>query len=127
MRLFTLAEARALLPVLRPILLALQASHRMLHDARRDLSELTPEMRSNGSAKLARELEDVVTGAVEALRAGIARIEELGVELKDIQSGLVDFPAQREGRVVYLCWRVDEADIGYWHELDAGAAGRQPL
>jgi hypothetical protein len=50
-----------------------------------------------------------------------------GAELKDINSGLLDFRSQREGREVYLCWRYGEGEIRFWHDLDAGFAGRQPL
>jgi hypothetical protein len=49
------------------------------------------------------------------------------VELKDVEQGLLDFPHEREGRVVYLCWRLGEEGIGWWHDLDVGFAGRQPL
>jgi hypothetical protein len=51
----------------------------------------------------------------------------MGVELKDIEEGLVDFRSMRDGRIVYLCWRQGEDTIAFWHELDAGFAGRQPL
>jgi hypothetical protein len=61
------------------------------------------------------------------IRAGIERLAALGVEMKGIDEGLVDFPSEREGRVVYLCWRLGEPDIEHWHELDAGFRGRQRL
>ena len=57
----------------------------------------------------------------------IHAIAELGVILKDLEVGLVDFPAHRNGREVYLCWRLGEDHIGWWHEIDSGFAGRQPL
>ena len=64
---------------------------------------------------------------VQAIQSRIDRLAEMGVEVKGIDEGLVDFPSEREGRVVYLCWRVGEPDILYWHDLDAGFRGRQPL
>ena len=54
-------------------------------------------------------------------------IHALGCELKHVDQGLIDFPALREGREVYLCWRLGEPTIGWWHDLDTGFAGRQPL
>jgi hypothetical protein len=59
--------------------------------------------------------------------AFVRELAELGVECKSLDSGLVDFPSEREGRVVYLCWRQGEAQVTHWHETDAGFQGRQPL
>ena len=64
---------------------------------------------------------------VQAIQQSMQRLTELGVEVKGIEDGLVDFPSLREGRLVYLCWRIGEPDILYWHELDAGFRGRQAL
>jgi hypothetical protein len=68
---------------------------------------------------------------VEEARAEMGRLleelESIGCEFKDVHTGLVDFRAMRDGRAVYLCWRLGEERIAYWHELDAGYAGRQPL
>jgi hypothetical protein len=67
--------------------------------------------------------------AAAALRftAGIAQIDRWGVIVRDLDTGICDFPARREGREVYLCWRVGEERIEWWHETDAGFAGRRPL
>ncbi|HJZ67105.1 MAG TPA: DUF2203 domain-containing protein, partial [Blastocatellia bacterium] len=62
-----------------------------------------------------------------AFSEAVQEIEYLGVHVKDFRSGLVDFPYDRNGRIVYLCWKPDEEEIGWWHETDAGFAGRQPL
>jgi hypothetical protein len=61
------------------------------------------------------------------LQALIEELDGIGVELKGVDDGLVDFPSNREGRVVCLCWRLGEDTIAWWHETDAGFAGRQPL
>ena len=61
------------------------------------------------------------------MRRPVGEPEGIGCEVKDVQTGLVDFRAMRDGRAVYLCWRLGEEDIAFWHELDAGFAGRQPL
>ena len=62
-----------------------------------------------------------------AVSRAIAQLEAVGVLLRDAQRGLVDFPAIRDGEEVYLCWLVNEPEIGYWHPLDTGILGRQPL
>ena len=66
-------------------------------------------------------------GVIDQMQAGVARIDELGVTLREIESGLVDFPALVSGRQVWLCWRLGEEEVGWWHELTAGVAGRRPL
>jgi hypothetical protein len=64
---------------------------------------------------------------VTQLNERLARINSWGCELKGVDEGLIDFPSEREGRVVYLCWRLGEDAIRWWHEIDSGFAGRQPL
>ena len=61
------------------------------------------------------------------MRSLATELEEIGCELKDVHTGLLDFRSLREDRVVYLCWRLGEDEIRFWHELDTGFAGRQPL
>jgi hypothetical protein len=75
----------------------------------------------------AAELEREVAALAAELEHFQRELAALGVEFKDYVQGLVDFPAQREGRTVYLCWRLGESAVEYWHEVDAGYAGRQPL
>jgi hypothetical protein len=70
----------------------------------------------------------VVSEAFLALRSALVELQEMEIVLRDLERGLVDFPTLRDGREVYLCWVEREEDaIGYWHDLDAGFAGRQPL
>ena len=122
-RLFTVEEANALLPTLRETLDEI-ALHR---DALRERApEMEPILRAateNGGGRAGSEY------GVEAykLYLAIARITDLGVVLKDLDIGLLDFPHEREGRVVFLCWHPPEESVEYWHDLDAGYAGRQPL
>src|ERR671916_3276231 len=66
-------------------------------------------------------------GVIDQMQAGVARIDELGITLREIETGLVDFPALVSGRQVWLCWRLGEDGIDWWHELTAGVAGRRPL
>ncbi len=126
-RLFTPTEATALLPTLRPLLGRLQRRKAELDRERRRLSAITPAMRQNGHVAAGMELEQRVDTAARHVAEGIREIAGHGVELKDIDRGLVDFPSLREGRVVYLCWLLGEERVGWWHEVEAGIAGRQPL
>jgi hypothetical protein len=126
-RLFSLAEANALLARLAPLLSRLRADKAALDDARSRLARLTPSMRGNGHAADAMELEGQIDHYARTIAAGIREAVGQGIELKDIDRGLIDFPSPREGRVVYLCWHLGERHIRYWHEIDAGFAGRQPL
>ena len=66
-------------------------------------------------------------GVIDQMQAGVARIDALGITLREIESGLIDFPALVNGRQVCLCWRLGEDDIAWWHELSAGFSGRKPL
>jgi hypothetical protein len=66
-------------------------------------------------------------GVIDQMSAAVARIDEIGISLRDIERGLIDFPALVTGRQVWLCWQIGEADIRYWHELDAGFGGRRPI
>ena len=65
--------------------------------------------------------------ASRQLREDVTDLAERGILLRDAEGGLVDFPSEREGRIVFLCWRVDEDHLGFWHEQDSGFIGRQPL
>ena len=126
-RLFTLEEATALLPRLREEIVALRDGSREVAALRRRLAALERLPKLNGQAAEAQEIDDRLAGLLRDLGARLEAIRALGVEVKDLEHGLLDFPSLREGRVVYLCWRVDEERIAYWHELDAGFQGRQPL
>ena len=126
-RLFTPTEANALLPVLVPILEELRERKATHDETRRALARLTPTMRGNGHGAKAAALERRLAQAAAALSHGVRRIAEHGVEIKDLDHGLIDFPSPRDGRVVFLCWRLGEGSIAFWHEVDAGFAGRSPL
>ena len=122
-KLFTLEEANTLLPELRK-LLEEAAVHR--HAMREKAPHLEPILKasgSNGGGRIGSEY------GVEAynLYLVVERIHKLGVFLKDLDIGLLDFPHERDGRVVFLCWHPPEEQISYWHEIHAGYRGRQPL
>ena len=128
-KLFTLEEAEALLPFLAPTLYQLQHVKRQHDEVLVKLSTLATRMKSNGHGidgdlALARQEAERTSTQVNAL---IEKVQEMGCELKDPDNGLVDFRAEREGREVYLCWKLGEEHVSHWHELDLGFAGRQPL
>lgn len=129
MRLFTVTEANALIPRLEAIFEELRQLRSELRPAQAELAALEQKKRSNGadhSAEVRRLRERLDTG-VNRLNNLLQEIASLGGEVKDVELGLVDFPHERDGRVVYLCWKVGEDRIRYWHELASGFAGRQPL
>ena len=126
-RLYTLDEARALVPRLRALLTALRVERRQLVAETEALRKIAPAMRGNGHAVEASRHEERVTELTAAIRGKLGQIAAMGIEVKDLETGLVDFPTLRDGRIVYLCWRADEPTVAYWHELDAGLAGRQHL
>lgn len=127
-RLFTIDEANGLLPEIVPLLLEMRARKVALDAALAALERLTPAMRLNGHAANARHLEARIHELSSELAAGIDHLAAQGIEIKSIDHGLIDFPALRDSRVVYLCWRLGEgAAIRFWHEIADGYAGRQPL
>ena len=119
---YTLEEANAALPAVEALLNRLRAAREQLSDtdAREALSEAGP---TNGGGEPGR----VVSEAFLALRDGLVELREREVVLRDLERGLVDFPAMRDGQEIYLCWEEGEEEIAFWHEPDAGFAGRKPI
>lgn len=129
-RLFSLGEANALIPTLRPLLERLAEARKERAKAQQELDERFHGGRGNGHPVPGGELQRVhgaIAAATEEIQSAASGIAELGCELKDPDRGMVDFRTQRPGRVVYLCWLMHEPEILYWHELDGGFAGRRPL
>lgn len=126
-RQFTIEEANSLLPLLAPILVELRDIVRRLIEIRDELATISPVGRLNGMARRVLQLEtDAAAGA--AMADGLLQqIDTLGVEIKDPLTGLVDFRSMRGRQEVYLCWRLGEGPIAWWHDLNAGIQGRQPL
>jgi hypothetical protein len=93
-------------------------------------ASLAGRIAGNGGNVEPRELQDVqdqLDEQVAGIARSVARIHELGALVKDLDQGLVDFPARRQGEDVLLCWRVGEDEVGYWHGLEEGFSGRKPL
>jgi hypothetical protein len=122
-RYFTLEEANAALPSLRPIVAAMLAARERIVAAQPELWPVLEKAASNGGSEKA----SAVLVDFETVRRSVKAIAGLGIELKDINTGLVDFLAERDGRDVYLCWRYDEPKVAFWHDLEAGFGGRRPL
>jgi len=125
MKLFTIQEANALLPNVRTIVIKIQRAHRKLAHFRADAKKAAEAAEQGGGG-----LADGVAyaAALTDLTIQISELEALGVQLKDFERGLVDFPSLRDGRVVLLCWQLGEGDqLEWWHDVDAGFAGRTPL
>lgn len=126
---FTLEEAEALLPRLRVVLREIQQERQKLREAEDELVALHEQARGNGHhlrAQMA-QVHNSMTRHMERLASLVGQVQVLGCELKDPGMGLVDFLSLREGREIYLCWRLDEDHIGFWHYTSTGFAGREPL
>ncbi len=128
--LFTVEEANKLLPRLEALLPRLRTLRREVVSKQQVLEEMRSHVRGNGGSPQGKEfsrLKEELEVLLAELRAGVHTIEEMGCVLKDLEVGLVDFPTLREGVEVFLCWRVGEEEINYWHSMDEGFAGRKPL
>jgi|SRR6185295_4610909 len=125
MKIFTVQEANALLPEVREIVGKIQRAHRKLSRYREDSKKAADAAERGGGG-----FPDGVAYAsvLIELTVQLSELEALGVQLKDFERGLVDFPSLRDGRVVLLCWQLGEGDeLEWWHDVDAGFAGRTPL
>jgi hypothetical protein len=126
---YTVEEANAALPLLRSILRDVTELARELRDRQERLARV-PVPAGSGKDAYREELEEIqadLERGQEKMHEYEKELKNLNVELKDYYTGLVDFPCWMEDRVVYLCWRLGEAEVAHWHELDGGFAGRQKL
>jgi hypothetical protein len=119
-RRFTIEEANTMLPGLAESLGRIQGARQVVLHGAQALGRTAPQ---NGGGTVGREYLD----ALDTLRREVESITGLGIVLRDPESGLVDFPSLRQGREVFLCWRVGEERVGYWHGPETGFSGRQPL
>ena len=126
-RYYDIDAANARVTELRPLLERLRADRDEIAGAQRDLMRLRE---TNGSADHAAELarrEETIRASVHRMEQAVTQIDAWDVTLRDIGSGLVDFPALVNGRPVWLCWKLGEGDITWWHEFDSGFSSRRPL
>lgn len=122
-RYFTLEQARAALDVIRPLLTEIMEIRQSILSREPEVWPVVAKAAGNGGSKVASQVAQEFGRLDQAVRAILAT----GALLKDVNTGLVDFPALHEDREIYLCWRYGEETIRFWHEMDAGFSGRQPL
>jgi hypothetical protein len=119
-RRFTLEEAEAALPDLREALERMRVARQTLLRTAERVKEVVA---GNGGGPDSTAYSE----AAETLQAEVERINAMGIILRDVESGLVDFPSERDGREIYLCWQLGEDHVGFWHPPETGMAGRTPL
>jgi hypothetical protein len=119
-RRFTLEEANAMLPELRERLERIREARRVVIASAERITTKAPVNGGGPETEQHRQ-------ALAQLRADLERVAADGVLLRDPESGLIDFLSDRDGEDVFLCWRLGEDDIGFWHPLDTGFGGRRPL
>jgi hypothetical protein len=122
-RIFSLAEAEALLPTLRSLLGEIGTAWDHVRELNPEVQKARDASAFDGFSKAGVEYVESVSHLIFLIH----QIKELGVLLKDAEKGLCDFPYIRRGKVVYLCWQLGEDRIEYWHDIESGFAGREPL
>ncbi len=129
-RTFTPQEANAALQLVRPLAERLVELRRTWRTANAKRAELGALVQGNGgglgTSDFA-ELEAELDALVAEIERCLAQLDDAGVQVKDLDEGLLDFPAVHEGREILLCWRVGEERVGFWHGIDEGFAGRKPI
>jgi len=144
-RFYDLDEANDAIPEVRTILEALRDQRAELIRLRDEVLEATGSTDVAAETAQAREEGKTATdastatdadlrvlrlrmqGVIDRMQAGVVRIDELGITLREIETGLIDFPALASGRQIWLCWRLGEDDVAWWHELSDGFSGRREL
>jgi hypothetical protein len=129
-RTFTLAEANAALERVRPLAAAMVDHHRALAVAQRTQARIVTRIAGNGGGMEPSELAEsraIAERESRELARCLHELQEIGVQVKGMDDGLVDFPSLRGGEEVLLCWRLGEEEIRFWHGTDEGFASRKPL
>lgn len=131
MKTFTLDEAQSLLPVLESLLRRAMDSKQAAENAESGILDLSRRIYLMGGMRVdagivARQRAEV-DKHLERVRETVSEIDEIGVQVKDLDSGLLDFPCRVDDEIVLLCWRLGETSIDHWHTMDSGFKGRQPL
>lgn len=131
MKTFTLDEAQSLLPVLEALLNRAIDGKRAAEEVENQLSDLSRRIYLSGGMRV--NLPDVtrqraeMEAHLERVRESIAEIDSIGVQVKDLDTGLLDFPFRLDEDIVLLCWRIGESSIEHWHTVESGFQGRQPV
>ncbi len=125
MKLFTLDEANELLSEVRPILEKIKSVHKTIHSFREQATAASSSAQFGGGGM---ESGSQYVNFLFELGKLTTNLDEMGIQLKDYSRGLIDFPSERHGRVVLLCWQLGEGEkIEWWHDIETGFSGRQPL
>lgn len=122
-RYFTLEEANAALPRLRALIEEIWQAREVILAARPELEPVVRQLGNNGGSRKAGEM----VAEFDRIQRAVREIQAIGCLLRDLDRGLVDFLSRRAGREVYLCWQYGEPQVLFWHDLETGFAGRQPL
>ena len=131
MKTFTIDEAQSLLPVLESLLKRALEGKRDAEEVESELSELSRRIYLSGGMRV--DLPEVarqraeMESHLERVRESISEIDAIGVQVKDLDSGLLDFPFRLDEEIVLLCWRMGETSIEHWHTVESGFQGRQPV
>jgi hypothetical protein len=131
MKTFTIDEAQSLLPLLESLLKRARESKQAAQDVESQLAELGRRIYLAGGMRV--NVADVgrqrteMEAQLQRVRESVAEIDSIGVQVKDIDSGLLDFPCRMDDQVVLLCWRMGETAIEHWHTVEDGFQGRQPV
>ena len=129
-RFYVIDEANTALPEVERILTALRDQREELIGLRDRVVSLSPpdgETPTTGAAEQIRLLRLGMQGLIDQMQAGVARLVDMDITLRDISTGLIDFPALVSGRPIWLCWRLGETDVAHWHPHDEGYESRRPL
>jgi hypothetical protein len=122
-RYYTLKEANDQLEVVRPMVEDLMEISKRIRKLQPEIWSVVEKSAGNGgNPTLSKMLPDF-----DRLDDLLHQLQDMGIEVKDLATGLIDFPAVKDGRVVYLCWKYNEGSIQFWHEVEAGFSGRQPI
>ena len=131
MKTFTLDEAQSLLPVLEALLKRAQEGKQAAEEVESGLSEITRRIYLSGGMRVdvtaVGRLRADMESHLKQVRESIEEIDSIGVQVKDLESGLLDFPFRLDDEVVLLCWRLGEPAIEHWHTMDSGFKGRRPV
>ena len=131
MKTFTFDEAQSLLPVLEALLKRAREGKLAAEELESDLAELGRRIFLSGGMKVditrVAQQRAALEGHLQRVQESLAEIDTIGVQVKDLEAGLLDFPFRLDDQVVLLCWRLGEPAIEHWHTMESGFGGRQPL
>jgi hypothetical protein len=123
---FTVEQANATLPLVRRIVQDIVTQYRAWNEKLNEIDLVAASGRASDNETASR-LETEAQSLAREIEAFRRELTDLGIEMKDPGIGLIDFPSTMGSRPIYLCWRLGESEVGFWHEIHAGYAGRQPL